>query len=171
MNSDTEEERFAEKYRLYGALLFRLALGWLGRPQDAEDVMQEAFIRLFTRAPAFRDAAHEKRWLLRVTINLCKNARRQDGRRLLTDPTDPVFDSLDAQERELFVLFASLPAAYKSALYLHGVAGYSVKETASLLRLTVPAVKMRLSRGRALLKKEMEEPYETARVEPPEKPV
>lgn len=160
-------ENFEETYRQYGTLLFRLALGWTGRPQDAEDVLQEVFLRLYARAPTFRDAEHEKRWLLRVAVNVCKNLRKRNGRQQPVEPDNPVFERLDTEERELFVLFASLPPLYKAPLYLHSVAGYSVAETAKLLHLSVPAVNMRLSRARARLEKEMEEPYETTGSENP----
>ena len=64
---------FEAKYDAYGSMVYRLAMVYLGSHADAEDVVQEAFMRLLYRAPQFTDAGHEKRWLIRVTVNLCRD--------------------------------------------------------------------------------------------------
>lgn len=65
--------RFETSYSAHGAAVYRLAMVYLGRPADAEDVTQEVFLKLLYKAPPFADAEHEKRWLLRVTANLCRD--------------------------------------------------------------------------------------------------
>lgn len=57
----------------YGPMVYRLAMVYLGCRADAEDVTQEAFLRLLYKAPVFSGGEHEKRWLLRVTVNLCRD--------------------------------------------------------------------------------------------------
>ncbi len=148
---------FAAKYALYGGAVYRLAMNYLASGPDSEDVMQEAFVRLLTRAPAFADAGHEKRWLLRVTANLCKNKLRSPWhtRRAPAEALQQV--AAPDGERQALELVFGLPAAYRVVLYLHCYEGYSVKEVAQLLRFSQSAVKMRLKRGRDLLRLEREE--------------
>ena len=59
-----------EAYNMCGTAVYRLAMVYLGRRADAEDVTQEVFLRLLCRAPAFADGEHQRRWLLQVTANL-----------------------------------------------------------------------------------------------------
>lgn len=148
-------QQFEEKYDAYGAMVYRLAMVYLGRHADAEDVTQEVFVKLLFKAPAFADAEHEKRWLLRVTANLCKDQLRGFWRKKavaleqdypIDDPD--AFGVADAVVR--------LPERYKAPIHLHYYEGYSVAEIADILRLSQSAVKMRLKRGRELLKLEME---------------
>ena len=72
--------RFEACYAKYGAMLFRLALSQLGTKEAAEDVVQEVFLKRMSRRD-FRDIEHEKRWLIRVTVNECHSLWRKEGRR------------------------------------------------------------------------------------------
>ena len=144
---------FDAAYAAYGPMVYRLAMVYLGCSADAEDVTQEAFIRLLYHAPAFADAEHEKRWLLRVTVNLCRNQLKGFWRKravtLDLDIEDP--ESLGVLET-----IVELPEKYKAPILLHYCEGYSVAEVGEILRLGQSAVKMRLKRGRELLKLELE---------------
>lgn len=144
---------FDAAYAAYGPMVYRLAMVYLGCSADAEDVTQEAFIRLLYYAPAFADAEHEKRWLLRVTVNLCRNQLKGFWRKravtLDLDIEDP--ESLGVLET-----IVELPEKYKAPILLHYCEGYSVAEVGEILRLGQSAVKMRLKRGRELLKLELE---------------
>ena len=59
---------FEAAFDAYGPMVYRLAMVYLGSKADAEDVSQEAFIRLLYKSPKFADGEHEKRWLLRVAV-------------------------------------------------------------------------------------------------------
>lgn len=67
-----------EKFNLYGKMLFRLAMLYLGNRSDAEDAVQEVFVKFLRKHPEFHDHQHEKAWFIRITINMCKdvNLRR-----------------------------------------------------------------------------------------------
>lgn len=148
-------QRFEEKYDAYGAMVYRLAMVYLGRHADAEDVTQEAFVRLLYKAPAFADGEHEKRWLLRVTANLCRDQLKGFWRkRAVALEQDYPIDDPDAFGVADAVV--RLPEAYKGPIHLHYYEGYSVAETADILKLSQSAVKMRLKRGREMLKLELE---------------
>ena len=73
MRTDEQSDTFQRVYATYADMLYRLSLSILRSSADAEDAVQNAFCRYLDRAPDFRDSEHEKAWLLRVTINQCKN--------------------------------------------------------------------------------------------------
>ena len=154
-----EEEavrRFEAAWDAHGAAVYRLAMVYLGRAADAEDVAQEVFCRLLDRAPDFAGGEHEKRWLLRVTANLCrdqlKGAWRQKTAALEAD-----LPARDPEDRGVWEAVLALPETYRAPIHLHYYEGFSVSEVAALLRLTPSAVKMRLKRGREMLKLELGE--------------
>ena len=149
------EQGFEAAYEAYGAMVYRLAMVYLGRHADAEDVTQEAFVRLLYKAPRFSGGEHEKRWLLRVTANLCRDQLRGFWRKraVALEGDYPIRDPEDFGVADAIV---RLPEKYKAVLHLHYYEGYSVAEVAEILKLSPSAVKMRLSRGREMLKLEME---------------
>ena len=149
------EQGFEAAYDAYGPMVYRLAMVYLGRHADAEDVTQEAFVKLLYKAPSFADAGHERRWLLRVTANLCKDQLRGFWRKraVALEGDYPIRDPETFGVAEAIV---ALPEKYKAVLHLHYYEGYSVAEIGEILKLSQSAVKMRLSRGREMLKLEME---------------
>lgn len=155
MNQTISTHQLEEAYNACGPAVYRLAMVYLARPADAEDVTQEAFIRLLCRAPAFSDEAHRQRWLLQVTANLCRDQLRSFWRRRVTELEDAI-PAAPAEEREALAAVAALPEKYRLPIHLHYYEGYSVAETAEILKLGQSAVKMRLKRGRELLKLELE---------------
>ena len=153
---EARTRRFEAAWEAHGGAVYRLALVYLGRTADAEDVTQEAFCRLLDRSPAFADGAHEKRWLLQVTANLCRDQLKSSWRRR-TEALDPGLPAVSPEDRGVWEAVLALPETYRGPIHLHYYEGYSVAEVAALLRLTPSAVKMRLKRGRELLKLELGE--------------
>lgn len=154
MNQAISACQFEADYDAYSDAVYRLAMVYLGRHADAEDVTQEVFLRLLHRAPSFTGEDHEKRWLLQVTANLCKDQLRSFWRKRVTQ----LEDSLPAaapEEREALRAVAALPEKYRLPIHLYYYEGYSVTEIAEILKLGQSAVKMRLKRGRELLKIEL----------------
>ena len=140
---------FEAAYDAYGPMVY------LGRRADAEDVTQEAFVRLFCRAPAFADVEHEKRWLLRVAVNLCRDQLKGFWRRRAVE-LEPGLPAQDPESLGLAEAIVALPEQYKGPIHLHYCEGYSVAEISEILKLGQSAVKMRLKRGRDLIRREME---------------
>lgn len=155
MRQAASADEFETAYDTYSAAVYRLALVYLGRPADAEDVTQEVFVRLLCRAPAFTGEDHKKRWLLRVTANLCRDQLRGFWRKRVVE-LDEALPAAPAEEREAARAVMSLPEQYRLPIHLHYYEGYSVAEIAGILKLGQSAVKMRLKRGRELLKLELE---------------
>ena len=155
MKQTISSRELEDAYDAYGAAVYRLAMAFLGRRADAEDVTQEAFCRLLYRAPPFADEGHRKRWLLQVAANLCRSQLRGFWRKRVT-PLDDAVPTAAPEEQAALNAVMALPEQYKLPVHLYYYEGYSVAETAEILDLGQSAVKMRLKRGRELLKMELE---------------
>ena len=118
---DEEQMRcFEASYDAYGAMVYRLAMVYLGRRADAEDVTQEVFCRLLWRAPAFLDEAHEKRWLLQVTANLCKDQLKGFWRKRAA-ALDAELPVERPEDRGVLEAILALPETYKGPIHLHQI--------------------------------------------------
>mgnify|MGYP001420208334 CR=1 FL=1 len=124
---------------------------------DCEDILQEAFIKLCYHAPDFETDENEKRWIIRITINLCKNHVKNywNKKKASIEDLDDYFYQED--EKKIMLDVINLPAKYKACILLYYIAGYKISEIADILNISESAVKMRLKRGRDLLKIEMED--------------
>lgn len=152
----TEFGYYAEKYK---DTVYRVALNFTGNAQDAEDAVQEALLRLYLSEERFEGEEHVKRWLIRVTLNYCKNLARSASRRIPTPPEElAVSVPFEAEEQiALFTAVMSLPEKYRIPLYLFYYEEYSVREIARILELGQSAVTTRLSRARIMLRSELTE--------------
>lgn len=147
------EELFRQVYDAYGPGLYRFCLLQMKNSADAEDVLQDVFLKRLYHAPAFQSPEHERNWLFQVAINLCRDEWRRSRRSEL--PLEAAASvSLPPAELSLLDQAADLPEKQRTALHLYYYEGYTVREIARLLGVTVPTVKMRLKRGREALRKE-----------------
>ena len=154
-NEIARPDGFKDKYETYAGMLYKIGVLYLGCREDAEDVLHEAFIRLMTRAPAFDSAEYEKAWLIRVTVNLCKNTLSGFWRRKITLSDGVARDVESEESRELLKSVLALPVKLKAPVHLYYYEGYGVADIAGILNISESAVKMRLKRGRELLKWEL----------------
>ena len=138
----------AELARAYAPAIYRLAYARTGSRADAEDIMQEVFVRLLRARPEFRDEEHAKAWLLRVGARCAADVLRAPWRRR----EGPLDDGLPAPEPVL-----ALPAQYRMAVHLYYYEELSVAEIAAVLGKSEGAVKSRLFRARALLRRYLKE--------------
>lgn len=135
----------------YENTLFRAALAILGDVPEAEDAVQDAFLRYLEKGPEFRDGGHERAWLLKVTANGCKSRLRSRKRR----QTQELPDSLPAPEdgsREVLAAVMALPANQRAAVHLYYYEGYSTGEIAAILGQRPGTVRSHLSRARGALR-------------------
>jgi RNA polymerase sigma-70 factor (ECF subfamily) len=128
----------------------------LGNKSDAEEAVQEAFIKLLYKAPTFVDTEHEKAWVIRVLINICKNLTGSLWRKRVIRMEEIEAYCASTADAELVESVLRLPFKYKAAIHLFYYEDYSVKQIAEALRISESAVKMRLQRGRERLRTEME---------------
>ena len=152
--SQDSRTTFAAVYDRYADMLYRLAFSHTQRREDAEDAVHDVFTKYITAAPRFADDDHERAWLVRATINRCHDLLRR-GKIREHDSLDDISDlpsEENGEARELFKALAVLPEKYKTAIVLHYLEGFTVEEVSKMLGISLAAVKMRLSRGRDLLK-------------------
>lgn len=137
----------------YSDQLLRLAYSLLNNVPDAQDVCQEALLKGLDHADDFESREHERAWLIRVTINLCKNLRRSPWR-TRTVGLDTVAEQAAFQPEEGGVLeeVQQLPAKYREVLVLYYYMGYDTNEIADILGIRAEAVRARMSRARQKLR-------------------
>ncbi|MBQ7103778.1 MAG: RNA polymerase sigma factor [Anaerotignum sp.] len=136
----------------YGSSLFRLCLFLLKNEADAEDVIQETFLKYLQKAPTFADAEHEKAWLFRVASNACLDILRYQQRHPQEEPDVERYLPTEPKNTEILDALLGLPEKYRLVLILYYVEGYRINEIAEIIRKSPSAVKMRLQKGRKLLK-------------------
>lgn len=157
-----EKKEFNAAVRQYQDMVYRVALHILASPTDAEDAVQEVFLRLYTFQKPFDSEEHLRHWLIRVTVNTCKNMLKNwwRKRRVSLDniAEQPVFDM--PAERELYNAVLSLPEKYSTVLDLFYYEELSTAEIAEVLVIRQSAVTTRLSRARTMLKEKLGEDWQ-----------
>ena len=150
------DEIISRAVEQYSSMLLHLAASRLGSPADAEDAVQEVFLKLLTARPVFRDAEHEKAWLIRATLHRSSDIRRSAERRNL--PLEEAGEPA-AREDALDLLSAvrALPDKYSAVIHLYYYEGYSINEIAKTLGLPAATVGTRLARGRERLREMLKE--------------
>ena len=136
--------------------LYRTALAITGNMSDAEDIVQEAFLRAYEKAPDFETEEHEKAWLIRVTVNLCNSRLRSPWRKRIV----PLLDSYPASEPEQYEILEqimTLPSKYRTVIHLFYYEGYSIKDISELTRKKESTVRSHLTRARQKLKSILKE--------------
>ncbi len=118
---------------------------------EAEDIVQETFVKLFNTDKTFNCDEHCKAWLIRVTVNLSKNLLKS-FRYTRTEELSEAIPIEGLAESELADALSALPRKYRAVIHLHYFEGYSSKEIADIMGLSVSAVTTRLSRAREKLK-------------------
>ncbi len=140
----------------YSNMLYRICFVILKNQQDTEDVLQETFLTYMTKRPRFHSEEHKKAWLIRVSQNKCREFLRFHKKHAAI-PLEEVEESigitqgLDIVEKEKLNLIWNLNVKLKSVVILYYIEGYSVKETADILKVSEATVKKRLQRARDIL--------------------
>jgi RNA polymerase sigma-70 factor (ECF subfamily) len=161
-SGDREAQR--EAYRRYADQVYRTALHVLGQPVDAEDALQDVFLRLFSAAPRFRGQSKVSTWLYRVTVNHCLNLLKRARSRpvalpedaaeeLVADPAQ-VPDQTAARREEQTTaraFLARLAERDRVILVLREIEELSYREIADVLGVAEGTVMSRLSRARERL--------------------
>ena len=158
-DADLDKQIYTEAVRRNSQRVYLLALSFTRQRQDAEDVMQTVFLKLWKHPVEFTDETHMDKWLTKVTVNESRSLLRARAR-------DPIsieeLETLGAvaeqpEERELIAAVMQLPEPLRAVIHLHYYEDLPIKEIADLLKISQAAVKMRLVRGRNLLKSELME--------------
>ena len=152
------EQEFNAAAEQHLNMVYRIALNAMKTPADAEDAAQTAMLRLWQTDTVFENDDHLRNWLVRVTVNVCRDMLRTPWRRhtvTLESCAEPVF--AETESTDLFQEVMALPVKYRLPLYLYYYEGYNVAEVGEMLQVKPSTVQTRLARGREKLKRQLEE--------------
>ena len=140
----------------YSRMLFRICFAILANKEDAEDAVQDTFIKYYTDAPTFGSSEHEKAWLIRVATNISKNMSRFRARHKSLSMEEVAEIGVSDKDYDVFESIMSLPSKYKIVMDLHYIEGYTASEISMITGVNADAVRKRLQTGRNKLKTELE---------------
>ena len=153
-----------ESIERYSDMVYRLAFSMMKNKYDADDIHQEVFIQYISHYPKLRNETHKKAWLIRVTINMCKNWWKSAWQRKMYQ----MLEGHDAATQDESILqweqrypvmeqVQKLPQKYRVIIHLFYYEEMSIKEIAEILKLKESNVRARLTRARQKLKNLLEE--------------
>lgn len=134
----------------YSNMIMRIAWQYLGSKADAEDVMQDVFVRLMGQT-TFQDEGHLKAWLARVTVNRCKDIMKSSWRRKTTELTED-WPAVTPEQDEVLEEIMKLKPNDRNVLYLHYYEKYTIAEMAAIFDENPNTINSRLTRARQKLK-------------------
>ena len=140
-----------EIYKRNVDTVYRVCYIYLKNVQDTQDAVQETFIRLMEKDITFTSEEHEKYWLIRVSVNICKNMLSHWSRKNVEiEKADRV--TVSKETDEIIDEISKLPDKLKIVIYLHYYDGYTSEEIGKMLHITASAVRNRLQRAKDILK-------------------
>ena len=151
-----------ELFEKYQNNLYAVAFNVCRNAEDAEDVVQDTFIQYYSIRKQFDNEQHIRAWLIRVAINKAKNINRSFWRKNKR-PLEDYMESLTfetPESEELFETVMALPEKFRIVIHLFYYEDYAIREIADILKISESNVKVRLSRGRSLLKEKLQEEWE-----------
>lgn len=154
MRSEEEANRAIE---LYADTVKRICMIHLKNQADTEDIFQNVFLKYVLSSDVFESPQHEKAWIIRVTVNACRDLLKSFFRSR-TVPLDEIIEKPGREKedlREVLEAVLSLPEKYKDVVYLYYYEGYKAEEISKLLGKNVNTVYTLLTRARNLLKEKL----------------
>lgn len=154
MRSEQEVNRAIERY---ADTVRRLCMVHVKNVADTEDIFQTVFLKYVLSSVSFESDSHEKAWIIRVTINACKDLLRNFFRSH-TVPLDVLMEQpalLPPDHQEVLEAVLSLPPKYKDVVYLHYYEGYTAPQISRILGKNVNTVYTLLTRSRQMLREKL----------------
>ena len=143
----------------YGDMLYRLCLVMLKNTADAEDAVQETFIKYMQKSPMFNGEEHEKAWLITTASNKCRDMLRYRKRHTAESEELLADYAIEKSGSGILEALMELPEKFRIVLTLHYIEEYKVDEIAEIISRSPSAVKMRLQKGRKLLEEKYRKEY------------
>ena len=138
----------------YGDMIYRIALGILENREDAEDIVQEVFVKYLKKNKKFDNSEYEKYWLIRVTINLCYNELKSSRQKCNIPLTDDICKYVEYSDVDTVLDNVKyLKDKYRVVFELFYFDEYKISEISEMLNINEATVKTRLKRARDKLKK------------------
>ena len=142
---------------MYADMILRISYMYLKQTHDAEDICQDVFMKLLVGDFKFDHPEHEKSWIIRTTINACKDHLRTSFWKRAVDLEHAMeIEAPEKPDSKILDLVMTLPKNYRISIYLHYYEGYQVNEIASMLKKSNNTVSAYLSRGRKKLRQLLE---------------
>ena len=151
------EQETSRAIELYSDMIRRICLLHLKNHADTEDVFQEVFLKYVLRGAVFESVEHERAWLIRVTVNACKDLLKSLFRRktVSLEVLSEEAASISSEQHATLEAVLALPEKYKDVIYLHYYEGYNAREIGRILKKKENTVYSLLSRERELLRQEL----------------
>lgn len=137
--------------------VYRIAMLMLNNVSDAEDAVQNVFLKYIEKGSSFEDIEHEKAWFITVTRNYCKDQLKNFWKRNVDMGDIPEQIQEEEQDNELLEHIMKLPDKYKEVIYLFYYEDYSIKEMSKILDRKESTIQTQLSTARDKLKKVIQE--------------
>lgn len=170
-----DQTAFAELVELYQEKLYHMAYRMLNNRQEAEDVVQETFLRVYNNLERYNDTMKFSTWIYRIATNLCIDRLRKRKPVYSLDAESNEYEGLDGYsmipsddrtpESELLLsetqriihqAIDTLPPKYKTVMILRYIHELSLQEVGDILNMPVTTIKTRVHRGREFLRKKLE---------------
>lgn len=137
-------------YDTYSNTILKISYTYLKSTQLSEDILQEVILKIIKKKIKIEDKTKEKYWIIRVTINMCKDYLKSSWYRKNVE-LDENLSYLPKEQNELLTEVLKLPEKYKTVIYLYYYEEYSIKEISKILKSNESTIGTRLSRGKSIL--------------------
>jgi RNA polymerase sigma-70 factor (ECF subfamily) len=153
-------------YKKYASLLYGICLRYAKNRMEAEDVLQEVFVKIYNNIHSYHHDGRFEGWLRRIAVNTSitqyrknlKHAYQEDVDDLVRSKNDPMeVENLEFTAEEMMLCINKLPAGYKTVFNLYVIEGFMHKEIADMLEIDVNTSKSQLSRAKTYLQRELAE--------------
>lgn len=150
------DREIAEIYERHKKTVYRVCFAYMKNPADTEDTVQDTFYRLIKTGAAFESEKHEKAWLIRTAINLCKNSLRHWWRkRENLEDYNNLQGNGNLEIDDTFSVVMGLPDKYKTVVYLYYYEGYNSVEISKILGKPQSTIRNYLHEARSILRKKL----------------
>lgn len=147
------ETVFPEVFEKYRNTVYSVVFNYVRNVEDTADLQQEVFLKLLCSGNDYESEEHLKAWLIRVSVNLCKNFLRSKSRMSALSLSEEIPAAEQEKPDELFAVVLTLPEKYRVPLHLYYYEEYSIRQIAEVTDTPEATVKIRLKRGREKLGK------------------
>lgn len=156
LSPNEKDDPISAALQKYSDMVYRICFIYLRNSPDIEDVFQDVFLKLLQRKTPFESLEHEKAWLIRVTINQCKDVIKGFWRKKIDLVEDVELPLKEAEDKELLQVVLTLPKKYKDVIYLYYYEDYTVPQMAKLLNQKENTIYSHLHRAKELMKQKLE---------------
>ena len=156
------EQEATGAVELYADTVRRLCMIYLKNYADTEDAFQNVFLKYLLSSADFESEEHEKAWIIRVTVNECKDTLKSFFRRRSV-PLEEIKElpsDMPTESREVIEAVMRLPQKYKDVIYLYYYEGYSAPEIGKILHKRVNTVYTQLARAKSVLRERLGDDFE-----------